>query len=98
MVVPHGAMSISSFAPAARMLGREASIATAGSFCLLRGNGVMGLPTVTLASVAAEAGAGQAAARMTPTATAQNHPRHRRETLIAPPIARHATTTAPTDS
>jgi hypothetical protein len=57
IVVPHGAMSISSFAPAARMLGLEASIATAGSFCLFCGNVVSGLPTVTRASVAAAAGA-----------------------------------------
>jgi len=54
-VVPQGARSISSFEPAARMVVRDASIATAGSFCLFRGNGVSGLPTVTRVSVAAAA-------------------------------------------
>src|SRR4029453_17937147 len=53
IVVPQGALSISSFEPAATMSGREASIATAGSFCLLRGNGSCGLPIVTSAVVAA---------------------------------------------
>src|SRR6266487_4386126 len=43
-------MSILSFAPAARTLGWLASIATAGSFCLLAENGETGLPTVTRVS------------------------------------------------
>src|SRR5215217_4676719 len=70
MVVPQGATSISSFAPAARMLGRDASIATAGSFCLLRGNGLIGLPTVTRASVAAIAGAARPTTNSPTAATA----------------------------
>src|SRR5215208_3455010 len=70
-VVPHGAMSISSFAPAASVLGRDASIATAGSFCLFRGNGVVGLPTVTRASVAAAAATAKTSAMSPRTATVQ---------------------------
>src|SRR6266508_6359525 len=42
--------SMLSFAPAARTPGWLASIATAGSFCLLGENGDTGLPTVTRVS------------------------------------------------
>src|SRR5215213_9789468 len=42
--------SISSFAPATTTFGLLGSIATAGSFCLFRGNGELGLPTVTSVS------------------------------------------------
>src|SRR5947209_120888 len=53
----HGARSISSLAPAATISGFDALTATLGSFCLFRGKGVGGLPTLTSVSpVAAEAG------------------------------------------
>src|SRR5207249_4857289 len=42
--------SISSLEPATRMLGRLASTASAGSFCLFSENGVGGLPTDTSVS------------------------------------------------
>src|SRR5712692_370511 len=45
-----GARSISSFEPAAKMVGSLAATASAGSFCLFCGNGVEGLPTVTSVS------------------------------------------------
>src|SRR5919197_5899083 len=44
-------MSISSLAPAARTFGWFASTASAGSFCLFCANGVVGLLSVTNASV-----------------------------------------------
>ena len=84
MVVPHGALSISSFEPAARIAGREASIATAGSFCLFRGNGLVGLPTVTRACVAAAAVVAKATVKNTKTATV--HVRRKQEyQIIKPP-------------
>src|SRR5438132_14329558 len=48
----HGALSISSLAPATNTDSSFGSMATAtdGSFCLLRGKVVLGLPTVTRAS------------------------------------------------
>src|ERR687888_1950549 len=49
----HASRSISSFTPAAAMLGSAGFTATAGSFCLFCGNGVDtydGLPTVTSVS------------------------------------------------
>src|SRR5215216_2415441 len=46
----HASMSISSLAPAARMLGWAWSTATAGSFCLFWENGLVGLPTDTRVS------------------------------------------------
>src|SRR6266511_1728564 len=42
----HASRSISSFTPAAAMVGTNGLTATAGSFCLFCGNGVDGLPTV----------------------------------------------------
>src|SRR5437867_11854665 len=45
--------SISSFTPEATMLGLMGLIARPGSFCLLRGKGEVGLPTVTSASILA---------------------------------------------
>ena len=80
-VVPHGAMSISSFDPAATTRGREASIATDGSFCLLRGNVVNGLPTVTRASFAAPAEAVSVSASAA-TSAARTHQRRCETTLI----------------
>ena len=55
--------------PAATTLGLVGSTATAGSFCLFCGNGVMGLPTVTRDSVAACAPPG--AAKIITKATTQ---------------------------
>jgi hypothetical protein len=48
----HASMSISSFAPAAKMFGWFASAASAGSFCLFCENGVdrLWLPTFTKVS------------------------------------------------
>src|SRR5215212_11479151 len=46
----HASMSISSLAPAAKMLGWAWSTATAGSFCLFWENGLVGLPTDTRVS------------------------------------------------
>src|SRR5881397_34356 len=46
----HASRSMLSLAPAARMFGWFASIATAGSFCLFCENGVLGLPTLTRVS------------------------------------------------
>ena len=46
----HASRSMLSLAPAARMFGWFASIATAGSFCLFSENGLGGLPTLTLVS------------------------------------------------
>src|SRR6266566_6135212 len=43
--------SISSFEPAARIVGLLASTASAGSFCLFWANGEVGLPTVTSVSL-----------------------------------------------
>jgi len=80
-VVPHGARSISSFDPAARTSGRDASIATDGSFCLLRGNGLVGLPTVTRASFAAGAAAAGVSASSARAAPIQ-HQRSRAITLF----------------
>ncbi len=79
IVVPHGALSISSFEPAARTSGREASIATDGSFCLFRGNGVVGLPTVTRASFAAPADAASVS-----TSTASNATTGARRRKVSP--------------
>ena len=47
----HASSSMLSFAPAARIFGACASMATAGSFCLFCENGVDGLPDVTIESV-----------------------------------------------
>ena len=57
--------SISSLAPATRMLGLCWSTASAGSFCLFSENGEAGLPTDTTGSWTRLADAGNAA---TPTA------------------------------
>src|SRR5438093_7256986 len=46
----HASRSMLSFAPAARIVGLFASIATAGSFCLFCENGLVGLPTLTRVS------------------------------------------------
>src|SRR6476469_11108718 len=46
----YASRSMLSFAPAARMFGWFASIATAGSFCLFCENGLVGLPMVTRVS------------------------------------------------
>src|SRR5206468_9754648 len=46
----HASRSMLSLAPAARMFGWFASIATAGSFCLFCENGLGGLPMVTRVS------------------------------------------------
>src|SRR5436190_22206530 len=46
----HASRSMLSFAPAARMFGWFASIATAGSFCLFCENGLVGLPMLTRVS------------------------------------------------
>ena len=61
----HASMSISSFAPAARMFGWLASTASAGSFCLFSENGVVGLPLVTRTPPATPALAGIDAAMAT---------------------------------
>ena len=63
------------------MLGRDASIATAGSFCLFCGNGASGLPTVTRASVAAIAGAAKATTNSPTAATAQLRRKDQRQIL-----------------
>src|SRR6266540_2594423 len=47
--------SISSLAPATTMFGESGLMATPGSFCLLLGNGVGGLPAVTRAADCAAA-------------------------------------------
>src|SRR5215217_6006044 len=67
----HASMSISSLAPAAKMLGWAWSTATAGSFCLFWENGLVGLPTETRVSPpwVAEATAG-----MTNPATKATNP------------------------
>ena len=49
--------SISSLEPAASTFGCRWSTAIAGSFCLLRENGVSGLPLLTSVSCATAAGA-----------------------------------------
>ena len=62
----HASRSISSFTPAAAMLRSAGLTATAGSFCLFCGNGVVGLPTVIRVS----APFGVAAATPTTSASA----------------------------
>src|SRR5919199_343910 len=47
----HASRSISSFTPAAAIEGTAGFTATAGSFCLFCGKGVVGLPTVTRVSL-----------------------------------------------
>src|SRR5438552_19192331 len=46
----HASRSMLSLAPAARIVGSFASIATAGSFCLFCENGAAGLPMLTRVS------------------------------------------------
>ena len=66
----HGSRSMLSLAPAARIVGSFASIATAGSFCLFCGNGVLG-PAVTSDSPACAA-AGAIASRASPRMAAES--------------------------
>ena len=47
----HASRSISSFEPAAAIVGTAGFTATAGSFCLFCANGDIGLPTVTSVSL-----------------------------------------------
>ncbi|GAC1646951.1 MAG: hypothetical protein PVS2B1_16280 [Candidatus Dormibacteraceae bacterium] len=65
-------MSISSFEAATTILELEASIATAGSFCLFWENGAGGLPAETLTSVGVAA-ADAAVAPSTSARAAANH-------------------------
>src|SRR5919197_5415086 len=70
----HDSRSISSLEPAATMVGRLASTATDGSFCLFCANGVAGLPTDTSVSlpVTPELAAGNNANMALPTTAASN--------------------------
>jgi hypothetical protein len=74
----HASMSISSLAPAAKMLGWAWSTATAGSFCLFWENGLEGLPTDTRVSppwvAEATAGMTRAATKATNPATMMCRP------------------------
>src|SRR5204862_3937865 len=60
----HASISIRSFGPATSTFGWLASTAIAGSFCLFRENGVVGLPTLTRVS-ATKASAASADIRVT---------------------------------
>jgi hypothetical protein len=82
-------MSMLSLAPAASTVGWLASIATAGSFCLLAENGAAGLPTVTSVSGLNASAVPAGAATNAATATRS---RTRKGFLMPPPLGAEART------